>query len=66
MWSTQGYSEVCHVNLECVAHLQEILRKPTPNNPHPVASWHIGVDGMNLTVAEAAFERVQQAMLERN
>ena len=61
-----GYSEVCHVNLECVAYLQEIRRKPTPNNPHPVDSWHIGVDGMNLTVTEAAFERVQQAMLEAN
>ena len=59
-----GYSEVCHVNLECVAYLQEIRRKSTPNNPRPVDSWHIRVDGMNLAVTEAAFERIQQAMLE--
>jgi len=58
-----GYSQVCHVNLECVAYLQEIRRKPTPNNPRPVDSWHIRVDGVNLDVTEAAFERIQQAML---
>ena len=38
------------VNLECVAYLQEIRRKPS-EQPTPCGFLHIGVDGMNLTVA---------------
>ena len=59
-----GSSKVYHVNLECVAYLQEAHRKPTPNNPRPVDSWYIRVDDMNIEVTEEAFERIQKAMLE--
>ena len=58
------YSEVCHVNLECVAYLQEIRRESHSEQPTPCGflaysrGWH------DLTVTEAAFERIQQAMLE--
>jgi len=53
-----GYSEVCHVNLECVAYLQEIRRKPTPNDPACGFLAYSVLDGMNLTVTETAFERI--------
>lgn len=58
------YSEVWHINLERVAYLNEIRRKPTPNNPRLADSWHVRVDGMNVDVTEAAFKRLQRAMSE--
>lgn len=58
------YSDVYHINLEIVAYLTEIRRKPTPNDPSPTDSWHVRVDGMDLEVTEAAFKRIQQAMSE--
>ena len=59
-----GYSEVCHVNLARVAYLQELRRKPNPNNPHPRDSWHFRVDGRDYEVTEAAFLRIKQALGE--
>ena len=56
------YLDAYYVNLERVAYLQEIRRKPTPNNPHPLDSWHVRVDSVNLDVTETAFNRIRQAM----
>lgn len=60
------FDETWHVNLDCVAYLQEIHHKPTANNPHPVESWHVslgsGVSAVTLSVTKAAFERIRLAM----
>jgi hypothetical protein len=56
------YSDTYYINLERIVYLEEVRRKPTPNNPHPEDSWHVRVDGVNLNVTEAAFNRIRQAM----
>ena len=60
------YTSVCHVNLDCVAFIQEFRYKqnPTSHYPPPKDTWQVGLNGILLSVTEAAFERLKRAMEE--
>lgn len=64
--SHDQFDETWHLNLDCVAYLQEVHHRPTANNPNPVETWHVavgaGAGGVTLSVTKNAFERIRQAM----
>jgi len=63
MWSTQATRRFATLTLSASLICERYAESQLRTTPR-VDSWHIRVDGMNLTVTEAAFERIQQAMLE--